>query len=121
MTASNERSPKPLLVYGSSISYFTGKLEGYLRYKEIPYQLVPMTPLVRNKVGRRTGATQMPPLEGRFSPGELDRLPLTGRERKTPASFSYASSAGLHREARPGGRGGSAVRFALRRQSRRQP
>jgi glutathione S-transferase len=63
MTSSNERSPKPLLVYGSSISYFTGKLEGYLRYKEIPYQLVPMTPLVRNKVGRRTGATQMPAVE----------------------------------------------------------
>ena len=50
-------------VYGSSISYFTGKLEGYLRFKEIPYQLVPMTPLVRNKVGRRTGATQMPAVE----------------------------------------------------------
>jgi glutathione S-transferase len=63
MTASDERSQKPLLVYGSSISYFTGKLEGYLRYKEIPYQLVPMTPLVRNKVGRRTGATQMPAVE----------------------------------------------------------
>ena len=23
----------PLVVYGSKISYFTGKLEGYLRYK----------------------------------------------------------------------------------------
>jgi len=53
----------PLRVYGSSISYFTGKLEAYLRYKEIPYRLVPMTPLVRNKVGRRTGATQMPAVE----------------------------------------------------------
>jgi len=35
------------------------------------------------------------PLEGRFSPGELDRLPLTGRERKTPASFSYAFTSSL--------------------------
>lgn len=50
----------PLLVHGSSISYFTGKLEAYLRYKEIAYRLVPMTPLVRAKVGRRTGTTQMP-------------------------------------------------------------
>ncbi len=53
----------PLLVYGCSISYFTGKLEGYLRYKEIPYRLVPMTPLVRAKVGRRTGTPQMPAVE----------------------------------------------------------
>ena len=27
-------------LYGSAISYYTGKLEGYLRYKEIPYRLV---------------------------------------------------------------------------------
>lgn len=53
----------PLLVHGSSISYFTGKLEAYLRYKEIAYRLVPMTPLVRAKVGRRTGTTQMPAVE----------------------------------------------------------
>ncbi len=26
----------PLRVYGSEVSYFTGKLEAYLRYKEIP-------------------------------------------------------------------------------------
>lgn len=57
------RTPTPLHVYGSKISYFTGKLEGYLRYKEIPYTFVPMTPLVRNKVGRRTGTTQMPAVE----------------------------------------------------------
>ena len=52
-----------LVVYGSKISYFTGKLEGYLRYKEIPYRFVPMTPLVRAKVGRNTGTTQMPAIE----------------------------------------------------------
>ena len=63
MTSSAERSPKPFLVYGSSISYFTGKLEAYLRFKEIPYQLVPMTPLVRTKVARRTGTPQMPAVE----------------------------------------------------------
>ncbi|GEM_PF-2797033 len=38
-----------LTVYGSAISYYTGKLEGYLRYKEIPYHLVPFSP----KVSRR--------------------------------------------------------------------
>jgi len=36
----------PLLVYGSKISYFTGKLEGYLRYKEIPYDPEGRAPFV---------------------------------------------------------------------------
>jgi len=63
MTPTSSSATTPLRVYGSSISYFTGKLEGYLRYKEIPYQLVPMTPLVRAKVGRRTGTPQMPAVE----------------------------------------------------------
>jgi glutathione S-transferase len=52
-----------LRVYGSAISYFTGKLEAYLRYKEIPYERIAMTPLVRAKVGRRTGTAQMPAVE----------------------------------------------------------
>jgi glutathione S-transferase len=53
----------PLRVYGSKISYFTGKLEGYLRYKEIPYEFLPMTPWVRARVGKHTGTTQMPAVE----------------------------------------------------------
>ena len=28
-------------VYGCNISYFTGKLEAYLRYRSIPYQSLP--------------------------------------------------------------------------------
>ena len=50
----------PLRVMGSKISYYTGKFEGYLRYKEIPYDFVPMTQPVRREVIRRTGANQMP-------------------------------------------------------------
>ena len=51
----------PLTVYGSSISYFTGKLENYFRIKGIPYTLQAMTgrdhaPIVR----QNTGSTQMP-------------------------------------------------------------
>jgi glutathione S-transferase len=78
MTSSIERSPTPLRVYGSSISYFTGKLEAYLRYKEIPYQLVAMTPLVRARVGRRTGTPQMPAVllpDGRWM---TDTTPMIG-------------------------------------------
>ena len=33
-------SATPLKVYRSKISYFSGKLEAYLRYKEIPHELV---------------------------------------------------------------------------------
>jgi glutathione S-transferase len=53
-----------ITVYGSSISYFSGKLEGYLRYKEIPYQLQPMTGDYFNKIiPEKTGAQQMPAAE----------------------------------------------------------
>ena len=32
----------PVKVYGAKISYFTGKLENYLRYKEILYEHIPL-------------------------------------------------------------------------------
>ena len=49
-------------VYGSKISYFTGKLEAYLRYKGIAYERLP---LVRYQKQLRTnlGTTQMPAVE----------------------------------------------------------
>ncbi len=56
--------PVPMRVYGSEISYFTGKLEGYLRYKEIAYQRVAMTARYWNRVvPRATGVAQMPAVE----------------------------------------------------------
>lgn len=63
------RRDAPLRVYGSTISYYTGKLEGYLRYKEIPYEFVVMGPRQARLVRARTGAAQMPAVElpdGRF-------------------------------------------------------
>jgi glutathione S-transferase len=61
MAADGSVAPLPLEVYGLAVSYFTGKLEMYLRYKEIPHRLVPMT-LARweRVVPRATGARQMP-------------------------------------------------------------
>jgi len=58
-----------LTVYGSAISYYTGKLEGYLRYKEIPYRFVTMSPAVSLRLARETGTSQIPAVElpdGRF-------------------------------------------------------
>ncbi|MCP4002752.1 MAG: glutathione S-transferase family protein [bacterium] len=49
-----------LRVHGAEVSYFTGKLEGYLRYKEIPYELV--VPDMR-VLARETGAAQIPAIE----------------------------------------------------------
>ena len=39
---SSDPSDDAIDVYGSAISYYTGKLEGYLRYKEIPYRFIPL-------------------------------------------------------------------------------
>ena len=58
------QSDRPLRVYGSAISYFTGKLEGYLRYKAIPYRRIAMTTRHFNRtVPWMTGAAQMPAVE----------------------------------------------------------
>ena len=49
-------------VYGSKISYYTGKLEAYLRYKGIPYELVSSYPHLR-LIRSHVGANQMPVVE----------------------------------------------------------
>ncbi len=59
----------PLRVYGVSISYYTGKLEAYLRYKEIPYQNVTLSPRLQMKLRREVHTAQIPAVEladGRF-------------------------------------------------------
>ena len=59
----------PLRVHGASVSYYTGKLEGYLRYKEIPYERVSLGPAAMRRLRKQTGTSQMPALElpdGRF-------------------------------------------------------
>lgn len=50
-----------MIVYGSKISYFTGKFETYLRYKEIPYEFRALG--LRHYalvIPRALGATQLP-------------------------------------------------------------
>jgi glutathione S-transferase len=76
-------------VYGSDISYFTGKLEAYLRYKEIPYQRVAMTARHFNRtVPRATGVAQMPAVElpdGRWMTDSTPIIEWLERERPEPA------------------------------------
>ena len=56
-------------LYGLRISYYTGKMEGYLRYKEIPHQFIVLDRKLMGRLKAETGAAQMPAVEfpdGRF-------------------------------------------------------
>lgn len=53
----------PLLVYGTDASYYTGKLEAYLRAKGIAYRLVPFTRANMRRCVRHTGVVQVPQVE----------------------------------------------------------
>lgn len=53
----------PIKLYGSRISYYTGKMEGYLRYKEIPFEFVVLNPGLTRMLRDKTGAGQMPAVE----------------------------------------------------------
>ena len=49
----------PLTLYGPEVSYFTGKLEAVLRYKELPHERVSIAP---TELERDTGVAQVPAL-----------------------------------------------------------
>jgi len=54
----------PVTLYGSSISYFTGKLENYFRIKGIPYTLRALSSGQQHDlIMQKLGSTQMPALE----------------------------------------------------------
>jgi glutathione S-transferase len=69
MTESNCDKPdtgdiQPITVYGSDISYFTGKLENYFRVRGIPYQLRSMQlPADNRRLTEKLGLWQMPSVE----------------------------------------------------------
>ena len=50
-------------VYGGDESYYTGKLEAYLRAKGIAYRVVPFSPRNRRRAARYTGVMQAPQVE----------------------------------------------------------
>jgi len=53
----------PLVVHGTDASYFTGKLEAYLRAKGIPYRLAPFSEASMRRAARHTGVVQVPQVE----------------------------------------------------------
>ena len=52
-----------MTVYGSTSSYFTGKLESALRYKEVPYRFQSISPDVNKKIFKNVGVFQVPAVE----------------------------------------------------------
>lgn len=50
-------------VYGSRVSYYTGKLEAYLRYKQMPYELIGMPFGNLQHIIDNAGVVQMPVVE----------------------------------------------------------
>jgi glutathione S-transferase len=53
----------PLVVYGTDASYYTGKLEAYLRAKGIPYRLEPFSASNMRRCALHTGVVQIPQVE----------------------------------------------------------
>src|SRR5262245_51162132 len=52
-----------LVVYGTDCSYYTGKLEAYLRAKGIAYRLEPFSESNMRRAARHTGVVQIPQVE----------------------------------------------------------
>jgi glutathione S-transferase len=59
----SQQKIEPLVVYGSTASYYTGKLEAYLRAKGIVYRLVPFSEANMRRCARHTGVVQIPQVE----------------------------------------------------------
>jgi len=57
------RSDAPLVVYGATASYYTGKLEAYFRAKGIAYRLEPFSESNMRRCARHTGVMQVPQVE----------------------------------------------------------
>ncbi len=52
-----------MVVHGLDLSYFTGKLQAYLRYCELPHRFVDMDTATMRRAAHETGMAQMPAIE----------------------------------------------------------
>ena len=89
---------KPMIVHGSNISYFTGKLEAALRYKEIPYALKAMDAAAQKSlIPAATGVFQMPAIELPDGRWMTDSTPIIGWLDKTFPAYVLIPSDPLQR------------------------
>ena len=80
-------------VYGCNISYYTGKLETYLRYRSIPYTNHP-TVGHQKHLRMQTGVSQMPVVQVDDGRWATDTTPLIAwfesQENRQPSQGSRA-------------------------------
>ena len=78
-----------MIVYGSEYRYFTGKLEAYLRFKEIPYERRPMGVYQYLwRIPRKVGVSQLPTVElpgGRWMSDSTPMIAWLEQQHPTPA------------------------------------
>lgn len=77
----------PYQVYKSDISYFSGKFEAYLRYKQIPYEGIDADVFSMELVAKKTGTKKMPAVKTADDLWLYDTTPmLQWFERQYPQS-----------------------------------
>ncbi|MEK9823059.1 MAG: glutathione S-transferase N-terminal domain-containing protein, partial [Gammaproteobacteria bacterium] len=64
-----------MIVYGASVSYYTGKLEAYLRYKGISYERASPYPQAE-RIKREAGCIQHPVVERQDGRWMSDTTPI---------------------------------------------
>jgi glutathione S-transferase len=84
-------------LHGLDLSYFTGKVEAYLRAKGLPYELVQMDTRSFARLGKITGVRQMPQLELADGTWLTDSTHIIETLERTATGPSlYLKSAALH-------------------------
>ena len=77
-----------MIVHGLDLSYFTGKLEGYLRLKGLSYRFEPMDTYGFLTLGDRVGVRQMPHLtlaDGRLLTDTVEIIDALERQYSAPS------------------------------------
>ncbi len=80
-TATDQRSQPndkhaPYTVFKSDISYFSGKLEAYLRYKQVPHSTVDINFRRMREVGQKTGYKKIPAVRTADDQWLFDTTPM---------------------------------------------
>ncbi len=89
-------TPARIKIYGSNISYYTGKLEAYLKFRGLAYDVLP-TIGNRKKLIAQTGVVQMPVMQ--FTDGQwmTDTTPIIAwLEKQQEAPSIYPKADGLN-------------------------
>ncbi|RXJ74463.1 hypothetical protein CS022_02385 [Veronia nyctiphanis] len=76
MPNSHHKPAEPWLLYRSKISYFSGKVEAYLKYKQIPFNIKEVNHWTLNKIYWNTGVKKMPALEAKDGRWLFDSTPM---------------------------------------------